>query len=161
MLKIYFATKNRHFFYDLILFFRLAVKGFKIQIADQASADPEMQFRLIKTINKRYVNSLGKNLRSRLECLSGDQRRSLDEKITTKLGLDVNIFDGLYQTVLEHLESKCYPNFLTSEIYIEHVQSYPNQESDVTSLKYQSSTASSVCGHQSKTTIADDSGISG
>ena len=73
------------------LFYRLAVKGFKIQMADQASADPEMQFRLIKTINKRYVNSLGKNLSSRLECLSGDQRRSLDEKLTTKLGTAVNL----------------------------------------------------------------------
>ena len=137
------------------------MKGFKIQMADQASADPEMQFRLIKTINKRYVNSLGKNLSSRLECLSADQRRCLDDKLTSKVGLDNNVFDGLYQTVLEHLESKCYPNFLTSEIYIEHVQSYPNQESDVTSLKYQSSTASSVCGQQSKANNADDSGISG
>ena len=137
------------------------MKGFKIQMADQASADTEMQFRLIKTINKRYVNSLGKNLGSRLECLSTDQRRSLEEKLATKVGLDINVFDGLYQTVLEHLESKCYPNFLTSEIYIEHVQSYPNQESDVTSLKYQSSTASSVCGQQSKANNADDSGISG
>ena len=147
--------------YVFISDYRLAVKGFKIQMADQASADPEMQFRLIKTINKRYVNSLGKNLSSRLECLSADQRRCLDDKLTSKVGLDNNVFDGLYQTVLEHLESKCYPNFLTSEIYIEHVQSYPNQESDVTSLKYQSSTASSVCGQQSKANNADDSGISG
>ena len=137
------------------------MKGFKIQMSDQASSDTDMQFRLIKTINKRYVNSLGKNLGSRLECLSADQRRSLEEKLATKVGLDINVFDGLYQSVLEHLESKCYPNFLTSEIYIEHVQSYPNQESDVTSLKYQSSTASSVCGQQSKTNNADDSGISG
>ena len=52
------------------------------------------------------------------------------------LGLDQNIFDGLYQTVIEHLESKCYPNFLTSEVYIEHVQSFQTQESEVASLRF-------------------------
>ena len=126
------------------------MKGFKNQMADQASSDPDLQLRLIKAINKRYINSLGKNLSFRIECFTTQQRKNLEEKISGKTGLDLNVFDGLYQTVLEHLESKCYPNFLTSEVYIEHVQSYQTQESDVTSLKYLSSTASSVCGQQGK-----------
>ena len=72
--------------------------------------------------------------------------------------MDQNTFDGLFQTVLEHLESKCYPNFLTSEVYIEYVQSYQTQEcSEGASIKYQSSTASSISGHPQKN--ADDSGI--
>jgi hypothetical protein len=144
-----------------LLEFVLAVKGFKIQMGGEQCPDPDLQLRLIKTINKRYVNSLGKNIRSRIDCLSPEQRRALDVKITTKIGLDHNVFDGAYQTVVEHLESKCYPNFLTSEIYIEHVQSYQIHESD--SLRYQSSTASSVSGqHPNKApNNADDSGISG
>ena len=82
----------------------------------------------------------------------------MEEKITSKSGLDQNTFDGLFQTVLEHLESKCYPNFLTSEVYIEYVQSYQTQEcSEGASIKYQSSTASSISGHPQKN--ADDSGI--
>ena len=81
----------------------------------------------------------------------------MEEKITSKSGLDQNTFDGLFQTVLEHLESKCYPNFLTSEVYIEYVQSYQTQEcSEGASVKYQSSTASSISGHPQKN--ADDSG---
>ena len=71
--------------------------------------------------------------------------------------MDQNTFDGLFQTVLEHLESKCYPNFLTSEVYIEYVQSYQIQEcSEGASIKYQSSTASSISGHPQRN--ADDSG---
>ena len=139
------------------------MNGFKIEMANQARITADLQLRMIKTINKRYVNSLGKFQASRLECLSTEQRKFLEEKIASKEGLDINVFDGLYQTVMEHLESKCYPNFLTSEIYIEHVQRFQNQESEVTSLKYLSSNASSVCGQQSSkaNTAADDSGISG
>ena len=130
-------------------------------MADHAGSDLDLQLRLIKTINKKYVNSLGKYLGSRLECLTSDQRKSLEEKISSREGLDVNVFDGLYQTVMEHLESKCYRNFLQSDVYIEHVQRLQNQESsEVASLKYLSSTASSVCGLQ-QSKIADDSGISG
>lgn len=139
--------------------FRMAVKGFKIQMAEQA-ADQDLLPRLVKTINKRYVNSLGRNLSSRIECLSPEQRKGLEEKISTRKGLDPFVFDELLQTVIEHLESKCYPNFLTSEVYIEHVQSFQTHESEVTSLKYQSSTASSISGHPNKVN-ADDSGISG
>ena len=122
--------------------------------------DQENHLKLVKAINKRYVNSLGKFLKSRIDFFTPDQRRSLESKVSSKANLDPNIFDGMYQTVVEHLESKCYPNFLTSDIYIEHVQSYnQTQESDVTSLKYLSSTTSSVCGSHLKN--ADDSGISG
>ena len=100
---------------------------------------------------------LGKYLTSKIDCFSTEQRKTLEEKITSKSGLDQNTFDGLYQTVLEHLESKCYPNFLTSEVYIEYVQSYQTQEcSEGASIKYQSSTASSISGHPQKN--ADDSG---
>ena len=99
-----------------------------MQMADQASSNPELQLRLIKVINKRYINSLSKNMTSRIEFFSTQQRKGLEEKLSEKTGLDINIFDGLNQTVLEHLESKCYPNFLTSEVYIEHVQSYQNQD---------------------------------
>ena len=142
-----------------MLEFVLAVKGFKIQMTESAP-DQDLMMRLIKTINKRYINSLGKYLTSKIECFTHEQRRSLEEKINNKSGLDQNIFDGLYQTVIEHLESKCYPNFLTSEVYVEHVQSFQTQESEVASLRYQeSSTASSVSGHPQKN--ADDSGISG
>ena len=144
-----------------LLEFVFAVKGFKIQ--SEADPDSDSQIRLVKTINKRYVNSLGKFMKSRIECFSQDQRKCLEDKVSSKSSVDTNIFDGLYQTVVEHLESKCYPNFLTSDIYIEHVQSYQTLviESDVTSLKYLSSNASSVCGHGSHNRFNDDSGISG
>ena len=101
-----------------------------------STADQDLMMRLIKTINKRYINSLGKYLSSKIDCFTAEQRRNLDDKIASKLGLDQNIFDGLYQTVIEHLESKCYPNFLTSEVYIEHVQSFQTQESEVASLRF-------------------------
>ena len=101
-----------------------------------STADQDLMMRLIKTINKRYINSLGKYLSSKIDCFTTEQRRNLDDKIASKLGLDQNIFDGLYQTVIEHLESKCYPNFLTSEVYIEHVQSFQTQESEVASLRF-------------------------
>ena len=135
-----------------LLEFVLAVKGFKVE-----ELDLDLQVRVIKTINKRYVNSLGKNLSSRIECLSAEQRKSLDEKVSKKIGLDKNIFDGIFNSVIEHLESKCYPNFLTSEVYIEHVQSYNNESES--SVKYLSSTSSSICGPSNKN--QDDSGISG
>lgn len=146
-----------------LLEFVLAVKGFKITVGGgQGQADEDLKLRLIKTINKRYINSLGKNLSSKIECLTVDQRKHLDEKILSKTGLDLNIFDGLNASVLEHLESKCYPNFLTSEIYIQHVQSFADVNVQVSGDKYLSSTASSsICGPPGLQKGADDSGISG
>lgn len=154
-----------------LLEFVLAVKGFKIQMVQQ-NADADLQLRLIKTINKRYVNSLGKDLSSRIDCLFPEQRKVVDDKVTTRKGLDANVFDGARQTVEEHLESKCYPNFLTSDVYIEYVQAVQQlQESDVTSSRYSAATASSassMSGHPRSSVNpggggpgADDSGISG
>ena len=79
------------------------------------------------------MNSSRKNLATKIEFIDDEARKSVDRKISVAkaaaaaggagpTNFDTNIFDGVQQEVLEHLEAKCYPNFLKSDVYIDHVQ---------------------------------------
>ena len=92
-----------------------------------------LQLFVTGAINKRYVNSSRKNLATKIEFIDDEARKSVDRKISVAkaaaaaggagpTNFDTNIFDGVQQEVLEHLEAKCYPNFLKSDVYIDHVQ---------------------------------------
>ena len=127
------------------------------------------ELKLVVLINKRYVNPTRKNLGTKVDLIDDETRKVIEKKISSAKSsanaallnsdnFDTNIFDGAQQTVLEHLAHKCYPNFLKSEVYIDHVQSAQNAESDASRGGGAMSSASSVSVRLSK---ADDSGISG
>ena len=110
----------------------MTCKGFKntVQENNDKEVDPESraqlkgdELKLAGVINKRYINPSRKNLATKIEFIDDEARKVIEKKIAAakaavdlKATFDTNIFDGVQQEVLEHLEAKCYPNFLKSEV---------------------------------------------
>ena len=165
---------------DHLLEFHHACKGFKQEVQKNAKElDPEKklqlkteEWRLVSAVNKKYINSSSKNTNFRIDLIDEDTRQSIKKKIAaakvankdagktlTTENLDLNIFDSAQQAVLDHLANKCYPNFLKSDVYIDHVQNYNvNNPVGVSGNAHSSSSSVVVQERENRT---DDSGISG
>ena len=54
-----------------------------------------------------------------IDCIDEETKNSIKMKLQN---LDKNIFDGAVNLVEHHLATKFYPNFLTSDTFIDHVR---------------------------------------
>ena len=95
-------------------FFRITCRGFKRQITDFCSDDARS---LQKRVFKRYISP--KNVNNRIECIDEATKNSIESKLASP---DVNIFDGAVNLVEHHLATKFYPNFLTSDLFVDHIR---------------------------------------
>lgn len=139
--KIYLKMEN----VGELLDFWFACEGLK----RQPSEPTEKIFQLIKVINRKF-------LRSKVVPIAEETRKVISEKIGSKNEMNQQIFDGAQEEVEDRMTRTTYRNFLTSELYLNYVQSMQTGESDFSAKCSGShSSTSSISG---KGPPGDDSG---
>jgi len=113
--KIYLKMEN----VGELLDFWFACEGLK----RQPSEPNEKIFQLIKVINRKF-------LRSKIVPIAEETRKVISEKIGSKNDMNQTIFDGAQEEVEDRMTRTTYRNFLTSELYLNYVQSMQTGESD-------------------------------
>ena len=74
----------------------------------------------IKAVYKRYINPKSSTKQSnKIDLIDAETKTLIESKLKS---LDKNIFDGAVNLVENHLATKFYPNFLTSDIFVEYVR---------------------------------------
>jgi len=95
--------------------FRIICRGFK----KNATTDADITD-IIKAVYKRYINPKSSTKQNfRIDCIDTETKASIESKLKS---LDKNIFDGAVNLVETHLATKFYPNFLTSDLFVEYVR---------------------------------------
>merc|ERR1719210_2753559 len=94
-----------------LLDFWFACEGLKRLPSDQS----EKIYQIIKVINKKF-------LRSKLVPIGEETRKVISDKISTRSGADQTIFDTAQCEVEERMTRTTYRNFLTSDMYLNYIQ---------------------------------------
>jgi len=145
--KNYLKTEN----VGELLDFWFACEGLKRLPGDQN----EKIYQLIKVINRKF-------LRSKMVPIQEETRKSIQEKVASKLGTDQTIFDTAQQEVEERMTRTTYRNFLASEMYLAYIQAQQVGPGSDFSPKHSDShsTESSLSGRGGVggLPLADDSG---
>lgn len=82
---------------------------------------------IIKLIYKKFI-------RSKLVEIKPETREYIANKIDSKVGLDQTIFDDAQRNTEDIIRETTYPNFLKSELYLQHIQ-LMQQKAQATSQK--------------------------
>merc|ERR1719278_1311265 len=145
--KNYLKTEN----VGELLDFWFACEGLKRLPSDQS----EKIYQLIKVINRKF-------LRSKMVPILEETRKSIQEKVASKMGTDQTIFDTAQQEVEERMTRTTYRNFLASEMYLAYIQAQQVGPGSDFSPKHSDShsTESSLSGRGGGggLPLADDSG---
>ncbi len=91
-----------------------------------ALGDPEGNvLASIDAVCKRFINPTKRKFMSfRIDCLDVETKNFIESKLKNldSQNIDQNIFDGAVNLVMNHLSTKFYPNFLTSDIFVNYVR---------------------------------------
>lgn len=83
---------------------------------------PNDQERLINSIKIVFLKKVKK-----ISAISDETKGEIKQKLATNVGLDNTIFDKAQQEIEAYMMKTCYPNFLKSDLYIQHLGEWQNE----------------------------------
>ncbi|XP_067145186.1 axin-1-like [Centruroides vittatus] len=117
---------------EILLEFWLACEGLKkYDPNDKAQIN-----QLNKLLYKRYIKQALKDIKP-------ETKRKIEQKINNKLCTDQSIYDPAQKEVEELMMCTAYPNFLESDVYLQHIRSIQNNMALSDSLRNSRSCSSS------------------
>ena len=115
-LKLIFSLKDK----EICFILRIACQGIKHKLApgDQKA----LALDVMRWVYRNYINP---SKRKRIiECIDAETCKVVESKMSNldEQNIDPNIFDGAFDLTVNHLSTKFYPNFLTSDIFVDYVR---------------------------------------
>ena len=102
--------------------FRKACRGIKRTLA---LSDIPLALDCMRWVCRKYINpSKRKWMTCRIDCIDAETCKVVESKMSNldEQNIDPNIFDGAFDITVNHLSTKFYPNFLTSDIFVDYVR---------------------------------------
>ncbi|GIY16721.1 hypothetical protein CDAR_426921 [Caerostris darwini] len=84
--------------------------------------DPNDKQKLHKLINVLFDKKV-----RRINAISSQTKHEIKQKLSSNSAVDVNIFDDAQKEVETYMINTTYPNFLTSDIYLQYLESVQNE----------------------------------